>query len=408
MLDLGRFKVLELSTGISTPLCGTALANLGAEVIKVESSRKLDLNRARAAPPNWAYEDMTECFLQFHEVNAGKKSIRLNLKQPQGKDLLLRYVAECDVAIQNFAPGWLERLGLSADHFFDANPGLVMVFLSAYGQEGPLRAQRAYAPIMSALGGLESIVGYEGEEPVGVLATALGDPNGSYFSLLLTLAGLYRRERTGEGALVDLSCTEAITALLGEAVLGWQATGERPRLRGVHREDAAPHGVYAARGHDRWVAVTVETDGQWAALAEVVGGSSGSSLWADPSLRDVGARLARQLEIDEALASWTVTRDADEASETLQAHGIPAAPVLSAADLDQHDHFVERGLLHRVHHQVLGDIAITGTPWRVDGEAPRVHGAGPLFGHDTETVLGQLLGIEGQELEALRLAGVLE
>lgn len=408
MLDLSRFRVLELSTGISTPLCGTALANLGADVIKVESSHKPDLNRARAAPPNWPYADMTEGFLQFHEVNAGKKSIRLNLKQARGRDLLLRLVAKCDLLIQNFAPGWLDRLGLSADHFFEVNPALVMVFLSAYGQEGPLRAQRAYAPIMSALSGLEGIVGYEDEEPVGVLATALGDPNGSYFSLLLALAGLYRRERTGAGTLIDLSCVEAVTTLLGEPILAWQATGERPRLGGMHCADAAPHGLYATRGDDRWVAIAVENTDQWRALAALVQSRASAAFWADPSFEDVRVRLGRQREIDGALARWTGTRDAEEVAEALQARGIPAAPVLGALDLDHHRHFVERGLVHWVNHQLLGTIGVTGTPWLVNGEAPPVRGAGPSLGHDTEAVFRDVLGIDGEEMEALRLGGVVE
>lgn len=412
MLDLSGFRVVELGTGISVPLCGTLLGNLGAEVIKVESRLKLDVNRARSRPAGWRYGDSLECFWQFHEVNAGKRSITLNLKHPDGPALLMRLVSRSDVLIQNFAPGWLDRLGIRIQDFWEANPGLVMVFASAYGQEGPFRGQRAWAPIMSALAGLEGLIGYDTEpkDVMGALGTALGDPNGSYFAALYVMAGLHHRLRTGQGILFDLSFTEAVTSLLGEPLWNAQKTPTKSgiALHGFHSDHRCPHGIYPCRGEDEWVAISVPDDGAWEVLAGLVVDDLGKpSVLSRPWAR-LEQRKADEDAIDAVIAQWTATQTSEEVVATLQSRGISAAPVVDVLDIEGVDAFRARGLWHTVHHDELGDLLVTGTPWVVDGESPSVRGPGPHLGQDNEAVYRELCGLDEARYAALKSKGAFD
>jgi len=412
VLDLSQYRVLELGTGISIPLCGTVLRNLGADVIKIESRRKLDVNRTRSRPRGWRYGDSVECFWQFHEVNAGKRSITLNLKHPKGRDLLMRLVAQADVLIQNFAPGWLDRLGIAVDDFWTANPRLVMVFASAYGQEGPLRAQRAWAPIMSALAGLEGLVGYDTEptEVMGALATALGDPNGSYFAVFYVLAGLYHREQTGQGILFDLSFTEAVTSLLGEPLWNVQepASGEKGRLLGNHAPNRAPHGIYPCLGDDQWVAISVPHDDAWEALADVITQDLNDAAWRKADWKRFGGRKQDEPAIDAIISQWTRNRIASEIVTVLQSRGIPSAPVVEVMEIEAEEVFRTRDLWHEVYHDELGHLLLTGTPWRVDGASPPVRGPGPHLGQDNEDVYVGLCGLDADQYAALQGEGAFD
>jgi crotonobetainyl-CoA:carnitine CoA-transferase CaiB-like acyl-CoA transferase len=231
---LEGLKVVEVSTGISVPLAGAALAHLGADVVKVESSQKPDINRVRPRKSGFdadrenesesrLQEGALSSFPQFDDVNSGKRSVLLDLKSPAGRGTFLALLRKADVFVQNFAPGWLDRLDLPVETLIQLNPRLVCVFASAYGQEGPKRSQRAWAPVMSAQGGLEWLCGkddrhlgdpgtiVESEWNVaGLLGTAYADPNASYFVLLYVLMGLRRRAVSQRGVLIDLSMTEAL------------------------------------------------------------------------------------------------------------------------------------------------------------------------------------------------------
>lgn len=409
MMDLNGIRVLELATGISIPLTGAVLAHLGAEVIKIESRKKPDLNRSRAIPPEWSYGDPTETFWQFHEVNAGTKSVTLNLKHPKGRELLLALVARSHLLIQNFAPGWLERIGLSLDTFLRANPQIALVFASAYGQAGPQAAQRAYAPIMTGLAGLESLVGYDDGTLAGVLATALGDPTGSYYGVLYALSALFRLTRAQQSTFVDLSFVEAATTLVGGPLVQSQLTGRVPELLGSSAPDIVPHGIFPTRSSDAWVAVAAYDDQQWDRLSDVLAMATGQpEFWRDPMLRDQRARIARRAEVESHLGAWTVTQSVEEVVRDLGEEGIPAAPILPVEAIDGHPHFLARGIIHAVEHVVLGRMAITGVPWVVDGKAVPVRGAGPLLGSANEAVFREVLGLDGATYRAYEAEGVFD
>lgn len=169
-----------------------------------------------------------DAFPMLHELNAGKKSITLNLKSPDGRQLFARLLDRCDVFIENYAPGWLDRLGLPLAQICASNPRLVVLAASAYGEEGPLAQQRAYAPIMTALSGLEGLIGYGPDDVLGMVATAFSDSNSAYFAMLSVFAGLLERQRSGAGGLIDLSQTGAAVCMTGVAIAEQQLTGQIP------------------------------------------------------------------------------------------------------------------------------------------------------------------------------------
>jgi crotonobetainyl-CoA:carnitine CoA-transferase CaiB-like acyl-CoA transferase len=406
---LQGIRVVEVATGVAVPLVGAVFTNLGAEVIKVESRRKPDINRVRIKSrhpgiPGAEGED----FFLLHECNPGKKSVTLNLKTDEGKGHFCDIVAASDVLIQNYAPGWLERLGLSVEALRERNPSLIVLSGSSYGQAGPRKDQRAYAPIMTALGGAEGLVGYEDGEVTGMLATAYADFNAAYYGAFLALGALYSRARTDEGCAIDLSFIECVVAAIGEAVVGWQTTGEVPGARGNRSDSHAPHGAYPARGDDRWVVITVRSDDEWRAMARALRENGAGDWPADARWNTVGGRLAGRAALDAALAEWTAARDDEEIARLLQAAGVAAAPVLAMEDLGSDPHFASRRLVQRVHHPLLGTVEVSSMPWRFNADVLPVRGAAPLLGSSTAEVLEALSGVSGDDLRALEERGALE
>lgn len=407
MLNLNGIRVLEMGTAVSIPMLCATLSNLGAEVIKIESSRKPDANRVRL-PKNPALGAVAGLdFPLIHDLGPAKRSVLLNMKTDRGRDLFLDLIAQSDVFVQGYVSGWLERLGLSVDRLAEVNPRLVMVFGSGYGQTGPGRGQRAYATIMSALAGLESLVGYSDGEVAGMVATAFGDPNSAFFGVLATMAALRKRERTGRGMFVDLSQIEAIVALLGEVIVGQQTTdvvpGPKGNVDGIH----APHGVYPCRGQDRWIAISVRGDAEWEALRSCVDDPDVAHALDNCDLANSAGRIGAGTGLDALVSQWTRDADRDSLVVRLMAAGVAAVPVQSINEVEQHEFFRRRGLTQPVAHPQLGTLQVTTTPWVIDGARPPVRGSGPGLGADTESVLGELAGLSPDEVRALIADGVL-
>lgn len=389
------------------PLCSAVLGNLGAEIIKIESKQKLDGNRIRI-PKRDANGPLgtMETFPLLHDLNPGKKSVTVNLKTAKGRQIFLDLIAGADVFIQNFVPGWLERIGLGPDVLSNLNPRLIMMFASGYGQTGPLSATRVYATIMSGIGGLEGLVGEQDGDVAGLVATAFGDPNSAYFGVLEVLSALYARESTGRGCLIDLSQIEAISTVLGEGIIEWQATGRVPGPIGNSSRWLAPYGIFSCAGEDRWVAISVASDQEWAALRRqlILDGCA----WAEESRFDTAAeRLRNQQELNALMSAWTARFDNRVLSDRLQASGVQCCSVLTIDELETDEHTVARDFLQQVDHPMLGPMQITSTPWLFDGVRPKVSGVGPILGSSNREVLGTLLGLSESEIEKYERDGVL-
>jgi crotonobetainyl-CoA:carnitine CoA-transferase CaiB-like acyl-CoA transferase len=406
MRNLRGLRVVEAGTAASVPLVGVMLANLGAEVIKVESAARPDINRIRPGrPPQPVDQTVGDAFPMLHELNAGKKSITLNLKSPDGRQLFARLLDRCDVFIENYAPGWLDRLGLPLAQICASNPRLVVLAASAYGEEGPLAQQRAYAPIMTALSGLEGLIGYGPGDVLGMVATAFSDSNSAYFAMLSVFAGLLERQRSGAGGLIDFSQTEAAVCMTGVAIAEQQLTGQIPGPRGNEHPCFEPHDIFRCAGPDGWVSVSVGSDQQWRGLCDAMNEVTGLR---DGRFATVPGRRSGRPDIAELITSWTIRRPADAAAAILQRHGVTAAPVIEPGQLAAAEPLRSRGIVDHLSHEEFGEFPTTiKPPWRIGPDMPHAHDVAPAAGSANHDVLVGLLGVSEEEFARLNGTGAL-
>ncbi len=406
-LPLSGLRVLDMGWVWSAPQVGSILAQLGAEVIKVEHRKRPDNSRLSGVIIRNGERiegQTTEMSPMFHQINKGKKGITLNLKEPAAVDILKQLAAISDVVLENMSAGSLERSGIGYDTLSADNPGLVMVAMSGAGQFGPASDMRTYAPTMSSFVGLESLVGYPDEAPTGALNFALGDPNAAVHALVALFAALERRDATGQGGYIDLSQTEALFCTLMPYALASQISGGQPLPAGNRHPLMAPHGIFPAAGHDRWISLAVRDDVDWQALCAL----APAEPWArDPRYAAAAERIAASEALEILIAQWTAAQDRDVLVSRLRAAGVPASPVNDIDGLWADPQIAARGLADVVELPGLGPETLFGVPWNASGIAPVRGTRGPVTGEHNHEVLCGLLGLSDSELEQLTDAGVI-
>ncbi len=402
---LAGVRILDLSWVWAGPQCTWMLASLGAEVIKVENSRRIDLTRrthtfAREMEPNPNRNGF------FNQINQGKESIAVNLGHPEGKALVRRLARECDVVISNFGYGVLERLGMDAETLQKENPALNVVMISSCGQTGPARAYLGYGPLISPLAGVSAQTGFGDGEPQDV-GIAYGDPNAAVYAAIAITGTLLGRDGRGDlpGQVVDISMWEA---MLCTAFEGWMnhVLGNPPHTAAGNRNPyLAPHNVYRCQGDDRWVAVSAENEAQWRALCGVIGRPE---LADDPRFADLAARKANEDALDTLIADYCAGRERWDVTRAMQAAGVPAMPSLNAKDLVEDAHMLAREAFTHAPHAEVGPRPLSGMPWRMLLDTHHNGRPAPCLGADTDTVLERLLGVNQQDRETLRNQGAIE
>ena len=404
---LAGLRVLDLGWVWSAPQVGSILAQLGAEVIKVEHRARPDNSRLSGIIIRDGQRiegQTTDMSPMFHQINKGKLGITLNLKEPAGVELVKQLAMSSDIVLENMSAGSVERSGIGYDTLSAANPRLVMVAMSGAGQFGPLADMRTYAPTMSSFAGLESLVGYPGEVPTGALNFAIGDPNAAAHALVALFAALARRETSGQGCYIDLSQTEALFATLTPYMLQAQMEGRQPPTMGNVHPAMAPHGIYPAAGVDTWLSIAVRDDNDWAALAKV----ADNQPWArNVQFADSGGRIAQREALDVMLAEWTATRDRDTLVAELRAAGVPASPVNDIDGVWNDRQIAARGLSDTVDIPGLGPEMLFRAPWNVSGIGIATGTRGPVVGEHNERVLRGILGLSAEDFERLTAAGVI-
>ncbi len=404
---LAGMRVLDLGWVWSAPWVSTILGELGAQVIKVEHAKRPDNSRlsGRIVRDGRVVEGSSrEMSPMFHQINHGKLGITLNVKAPRAVALLKRLVAISDLVVENMSPGSLERSQLGYEDLRLVNPRLVMLAMSAAGQFGERASMRAYAPTMSSYVGLEALVGYRGEAPVGALNFALGDPNATVHGLVAVFAALRRANSTGLGCYVDLSQIDALLGTLRPYLIDSQIRGRQPPAMGNAHPDMAPHGIFPAIGQDAWLTIAVVADEQWQALTRVAAGEP----WAeDARLRTLDGRLASVDALDAAIARWTSKHERDALVARLRAAGIAASPVLTIEEQWRDAHFAAREVKQAINIPVYGKEDVFKAPWRFSDFAPQISACGPTTGQHNEQVFGELLGLTSDEIAELRQSGVI-
>ena len=394
---LNGIRVTDFSVHAAGPFAGLMLAELGAHVIKVESSARLDITRRThtmyGKPPS-----------SFEQVNANKLSVCLNLKAPRAIDLALELVRVSDLVLENFRPGVMDRLGLGYEALRQVKPDVVLVSLSSNGQTGPERSYAGYAPMFAALGGLAHLTGYPDSPPVE-LRHAMDHTGGmlAAFCAVTALCANLPHAASNIGQHIDVSVRDMGTAFIGPALLDF-AMNRREAQRQGNRDDAcALQGVYRCKGEDAWVSISVGSEDEWLGLCSAMGDPG----WADvPRFGDAYQRWHNQDDLDRLLNEWTRQLTSWDITQLLQREGVPAFPSLSADQLAIDPHLLARDAFPTIRHPDKGQQQAVAPPWQFSRTPARIDRWTPDLGEDNVDVLHGLLGLEVSEVRALEQAKV--
>ena len=392
-------RVIDLSMGWAGPLAARHLADLGADIIKVESCERFDWWRSWEATPEWIASDGAEKSVSFNTMNRGKRAITLDFEDPDGRALLLQLVAGAHAVVENFSAGVLPKFGLDYAALKAVNPALVMVSMPAFGAAGPWKPFRAYGSTVEHASGLPHLNGSAGDPPT-MHHVAYGDPVAGLNGAAALLTALRHQARTGEGQFVDLSQVECLLPLAVHGILAQSATGSPPPRMGNDSRWHAPHGVYPCAGDDAWIAIQVFDEAQWRALQI----EAGAPLADFGDLQD---RLQRREALNAALAVWTGELDARALMTRLQAAGVPAAAVSDARALFEDPHLQARGYWQWLQRPVVGLQPNPSAAYREAGRPYRIRTPSPTLGQHNEAVLGGLLGLSAEAMAALAARGII-
>jgi crotonobetainyl-CoA:carnitine CoA-transferase CaiB-like acyl-CoA transferase len=371
------------------------LGFLGAEVIKVESRRRLDHARNLSFSTGKRFSGPNESSV-FNNLNLNKKSVTLNLSKPRAVEIAKLLVGHSDVVMENMRPGVIPRLGLGYEVLAQVKPELIYISSSSCGQTGPQREYVGYAPTFAALGGLSHITGYEDWPPSNFMGSM--DLRSATTSAFAILTALIYRQKTGQGQYIDLASQETIAVLAGDVLLNYFMNGRVTGRQGNKDEWMAPHNCYRCRGEDNWVSIAVADDGEWQALCRVMGRPE---LTADQRFDTPAARLKNREDLDALISQWTKDQDYYAVTEILQKAGVAAAPSLSSEGLFYDPHLRSRGVYFQLDHPFIGKDWVITPPWRFSETAARISRHSPLLGEHNEEIFGRMLGLSAEEIKAL-------
>jgi crotonobetainyl-CoA:carnitine CoA-transferase CaiB-like acyl-CoA transferase len=405
-LPLSGLRVLELAEGWAGPMTGMWLADLGAEVIKVEAIQRFDHARGPVEPPEGlsGYPerkpglrpyDVASAYVQ---ANRNKLDLTLDLSRPRGVELLKRLVRISDVVLTNMVTGVPEKMGIGYEELRRERPDLVMLTCSGYGASGPYAQRVTMGGAMDGIAGYTWLRHYPDLEPDSVNYSMHTDVVTGMCNALAVLMALYQRQRTGAGQRVETSGVEASLHHIPAALMDYALNGRVRRAPGNQHPDFAPCGVYAAAGPDRWLALAVWSDAQWRALRAALGDPA----WAgSPRFDSAEGRRRHRAELDAQLAPWIAQHEAGSLMRQLQALGIPAAAVHDAADHAADPHWRARGFYQPVRLGSYGVYPLPTSPWVVDGQRLGVRLPPPGLGEHNRAVLQGWLGLSDAELAQL-------
>jgi benzylsuccinate CoA-transferase BbsF subunit len=393
-------KVLDLTWFGAGPIGTRALANLGADVIRVETQKRPDGLRIAGPKPDGNRSLNVSGY--YNNFNAEKKSITLDLTTEKGHELGLEFVRWADIFMTNMTNRAVRQIGMTWDVVQKANPGIIAMYQPMQGMTGPHSEFIGFGAVLSAVCGVNYLAGYEHRRPIGV-GTNYPDYVVNPMHAAIALMGALRyRRRTGEGQLIDMSQLESSVAALGGPVFAWDNGGIEHRREGNRVPYAAPHGAYLVSPEedrdDRWLVLACLTDDHWRAAAAVIGHPE----WADdPQFATLAQRKANEDALDALIAAWAGSQRGPDALERLQAAGVPAGLVLNATEVLNDRHLQERGYYAYLDHAEAGRRAYDGPGFRLSKTPIEVRGPAPLLGEHTFEIATEVLGLDPDEVARL-------
>lgn len=390
---LKDIRMIELGVLLAGPFCGQLMADFGAEVIKVEQPGAGDPMR------DWGQEKAEGKSLWWPIVARNKKSITLNLRTPEGQQIVKDLVERSDVLLENFRPGTMERWGLGYDVLSKINPRLVMARVSGYGQTGPYAPRAGYASVGEAMGGLRYVIGNPEHLPSRA-GISIGDSLAATYACLGILMALHNRETTGKGQVVDSAIYEAVLANMESLISEYQIGGYVRERTGSVLPNVAPSNIYPSS--DGMVIIAANQDTVFKRLAKMVGREE----WIeDPKFESHTARGMHQKELDDLISDWSREKTADELLAACSEAGVPAGKIYRAPEMLEDPHFAAREAIKTMQHPAIGEFKMQNVFPKLSDTPGEIHWVGPELGEHNNYVYGELLGMSEDRIRELKDAG---
>jgi benzylsuccinate CoA-transferase BbsF subunit len=398
-LPLEGIKVLELTTGAAGPTCARVLCEFGAEVIRIETRLRGDGHRGED-PKKWNKKP------DFVKLHRGKKSFTVNMKTEKGRELVTELAKQCDVLVENYGLGVLEKWGLDYPQLKELNPACILVRVKGLGCTGPHAADLTWGPNVANLMGSTYLWNQPGAStPTAEPRTQHPDFMGGVTGAFAVVLALIHRKKTGRGQWIDNAQIEIGASVLGPKYLDYSVNGRDPKPEGNRSLAAAPYGAYRCKGDDRWCVIAVYTQDEWEKFCRLL---EESGLDRNGKFATHVERVRHREELDRWVEAWTSQRDPYEVMERLQAIGICAAVVQDVEDQFKRDaQYAERGFLTKLREPEAGEVVTEGIPVRLSETPGRVRGPAPLMGEHTHEIARERLGLSDQQIKALEEEGVL-
>lgn len=395
MKPLDGIRIIDLSRILSGPYCTMTLADMGAEVIKVEPPTGDDTRLW--GPP---FVDTESAY--FLSVNRNKKSIVINLKEEKGKEILLKMVQNADVVVENFRPGTLARLGLGYDVLKETNPRIILASISGFGQTGPYARKPGYDVIAQGMGGLTSVTGEPGQAPVKA-GFSLADIGTGMWAAQGILLALFARQKTGEGQWVDASLLDTMISWQTYMAGNFFASGENPKPLGGAHPNIVPYQLFESS--NGYFNIAVGNDNIWKKFCTALGEEH---LINDQKYATNSDRVQNRNELVHYLQATFCTKTSKEWVELFEEAGVPCGPVLQFNEIYEDPHVLARDQLIEVEHPTAGKVKMTGIPVKLTATPGKVETAPPLLGQHTKEILSQFVGLNDKEIEELEESGVVK
>jgi benzylsuccinate CoA-transferase BbsF subunit len=398
---LAGFRCVDFSWVFAGPYAGQLLGDLGMEMIKIESRKRMDV--VRNYPP-FAYEDRrlnSSGYWNTH--NRSKYSVNLDMKHEMARELITQLIAKSDLVLENFSARGMKAIGFDYQRLREINPRIIYCSMAGFGHRGPYKNYVAYGPMQESQAGIVNLTGWPDGQPSRV-GTSYPDAAGGVSAAFTIVAALRYARRTGKGQWIDLGQTLTAAALTDTAVIEYTVNDEIQQRNGDYHRFFAPHNVYPCSGDDQWCAISVENDADFAALATTI---VQPELAQDARFATNAARLQNRQVLDGLISKWTAQYDHYEVMHRLQAAGVAAGAVLSTGEFVENEHIKARGFMESFDHPVAGEKLYPGVPFKMSLTPGYIHRPAPCLGADTEYILKNLLGMSDEQIKLLDDEGIL-